>query len=88
MHTGSEMKHLTVRNLPPEVARALAAERQRRGASLNQTVIDLLRQSLGVATPRRSNGLARLAGSWSAQDLDEFEAAVADTETIDDEMWR
>ena len=64
------------------------AERERRGSSLNQTVIDLLRQSLGVSAPRRSNGLARLAGSWSERDLDEFEAAVADTEAIDDEMWR
>ena len=55
---------------------------------MDQTVIDLLRQSLGVSAPRRSNGLARLAGSWSERDLDEFEAAVADTEAIDDEMWR
>ena len=82
------MKHLTVRNLPPEVADALAKERRRRGASLNQTVIDLLRQSLGVSARRRSNGLARLAGSWTARDLAEFEAAIADTEAIDDEMWR
>ncbi len=82
------MKHLTVRNLPRAVAEALAEERQRRGSSLNQTVIDLLRQSLGVSSLRRSNGLARLAGSWSEEDLAEFEAAIAATEAIDEEMWR
>jgi len=40
--------HLTVRNLPDELAAALEKEKRRRGTSLNQTVIDLLRQSLGV----------------------------------------
>jgi plasmid stability protein len=39
--------HLTVRNLPDELAAALESEKRRRGTSLNQTVVDLLRQSLG-----------------------------------------
>ena len=82
------MKYLTVRNLPSEVARALSEEKRRRGLSLNRTVIELLGQSLGVAESRRSNGLEKLAGSWSEADLAEFEAAVADTRTIDEEMWR
>jgi len=82
------MKYLTVRNLPNEVARALSEEKRRRGLSLNRTVIELLGQSLGVAKSRRSNGLEKLAGSWSEADLAEFEAAVADTRTIDEEMWR
>ena len=56
------MKHLTVRNLPPEVAEALKREKRRRGESLNQTVIELLSQGLGVGEPR-SNGLARVAGA-------------------------
>lgn len=82
------MKHLTIRNLPPAVAEALAREQQRRGDSLNQTVIDLLRRGLAVSAGRRRNGLARLAGSWSEKNLAEFETAVADTERIDEEMWR
>ena len=82
------MKYLTVSNLPNEVARALSEEKRRRGLSLNRTVIELLGQSLGVAESRRSNGLEKLAGSWSEADLAEFEATVADTRTIDEEMWR
>jgi Arc/MetJ family transcription regulator len=31
---------------------------------------------VGVAKPPRSNGLARLAGTWSEEELREFEAAV------------
>ena len=81
--------HLTVRGLPPALARALEAERRRRGASLNQTVIDLLARSLGVATREaRSNGLRNLAGTWSADDHARFEETIAFTEQIDEELWR
>lgn len=82
------MKHLTVRDVPPDVARALEREKERRGKSLNQTVVDLLRQSLGVGGVRRSNGLGEQAGTWTEEDLDEFEAAIAEAEQLDEELWR
>jgi plasmid stability protein len=81
------MRSLTVRNVPPEVAEALEREKRRRGESLNQTVIELLTQGLGVGTAR-SNGLARLAGRWSEEEFEEFQRAVAPFEEIDDELWR
>ncbi|MEE8524275.1 MAG: hypothetical protein V3T72_10115 [Thermoanaerobaculia bacterium] len=83
------MQHLTVRNIPPDLATALKAEKHRRRSSLNQTVIELLRDSLGVgADRRRSNGLARLAGNWTKEEQQQFEAAIAVTEQIDEELWR
>lgn len=81
------MKTLTIRNLPRDVADALEQEKRRRGESLNQTVIELLTQGLGVRTPR-SNGLARLAGTWNEEEFQEFQHAVAPFEEIDDELWR
>jgi len=83
------MRHLTIRNVPTEVAEALEVERERSRASLNQTVIDLLGRALGVGKggPTR-NGLASLAGTWSAEEHERFEAAVAVTEQIDEELWR
>lgn len=81
------MRHLTVRNIPPDLAVALAVEKDRLRLSLNQTVIELLRQSLGVER-KRSNGLARLAGSWTAEEHARFEEAVAPAEQIDEELWR
>ncbi len=81
------MKHLTIRNLPPDVAQALEREKRRRGESMNQTVIGLLSKGLGVGAPR-SNGLANLSGKWSEEDLEEFESAVAPFAEIDDELWR
>lgn len=82
------MRHLTIRNIPDGLARQLDEEKRARGRSLNQTVIDLLAQALGLAGGRRSNGLAQLAGSWSREEHDAFQRAVAETEQIDEELWR
>jgi plasmid stability protein len=81
------LKTLTIRNVPDDLSEALQRERTRRGRSLNQTVLDLLRQRLALGT-MPSNGLGRLAGTWSAQDLRTFEQATGMFEAVDDEVWR
>lgn len=82
------MRHLTVRNIPPELGEALEKEQRRRGLSLNRTVIDLLRQGVGQGPAgRRLNGLGDLAGTWTADQYDRFEAAVASAEQVDEELW-
>lgn len=68
------MKTLTMSNVPSEVVEALERENRRRGEPLNQTVIELLARSFGVRTTP-SNGLGRLAGSWSEEEFQEFERA-------------
>ena len=83
------MKHLTIRNVSPELAEALDREKLNRGSSLNRTVLDVLEQALGVTIAgRRSNGLAELAGTWSEEEYDRFEEAIAVTEQVDEELWR
>lgn len=81
------LKALTIRNLPAPVAEALEREKRRRGLSLNQTVIELLSQGLGVGSPR-SNGLAALAGTWSEAEFRRFEEATAPFGAIDPDLWR
>ena len=76
-----------MRNLPDEVATALEREKRRRGTSLNQTVIDLLRQGLGVQG-KRSNGVGKLAGTWTAAEHREFLSAIPIFEEIDQELWK
>ena len=82
------MKTLTIRNVPKRLSDALDRERRRNDASLNSTVLDLLGRSLGADGhgPRR-NGLARLAGTWSADDQRQFDAAVVAMAGVDEEMW-
>lgn len=83
------MRNLTIRDVPPDLAEALEKEKNRRGKSLNQTVLQLLSQCLGVRpSSPRSNGLARLAGTWTAEEHSQFEKAIASTEQIDEELWR
>jgi hypothetical protein len=82
------MRHLTVRNIPENVATALEREKRERGTSLNQTVIDTLRRGLGVDDNRPSNGLGRLAGRWSDDQFRRFQKSVRITEQIDEELWR
>jgi hypothetical protein len=83
------MKAITIRNVDAALAKALARETGRRKSSLNKTVIDLLRSSLGInsSTPQ-TNGLEKLAGTWSAEEFDEFESEVAIFDQIDPELWR
>lgn len=81
------MKAITLRNVPPDLAEALEREKRRRGQSLNRTAIELLKQGLGVGSPR-SNGLGRMAGGWSEEDAREFERVLAPFGEIDPEMWK
>lgn len=83
------MKTMTIRNVPKELSAALEAEKRRRGLSLNRTVLLLMQEALGVSTGRsRSNGLRRLAGSWSEDDFRNFEQAVAPLAEIEEDLWR
>lgn len=83
------MEHFTIRHIPPDLAQALERESSRLKESLEETVIELLRQALKIRTlGEKSNGLARLAGTWTQEEYERFEEAVAVTEQIDEELWR
>lgn len=86
--TARTTRYLTVRGVPADVARALENERRRSGRSLNRTVIELLARALGIVGGVRKNGLERLAGTWSEEDLAEFEAATKCFGEIDEVLWR
>lgn len=82
-------RHLTIRNVAPDLSKAIEEERKRRGTSLNRTVLDMLRRAAGLASgPRYSNGLAKLAGGWSRAEFERFERDTAFLEQIDEELWR
>jgi hypothetical protein len=82
-------KHLTVRNVPPTIMRALDRERRKGRTSLNQAVIDSLGRGLGVShVDDFDNGLRALAGTWSAGELRTFESATAGFEKVDEDLWK
>lgn len=82
-------RHLSIRNVPPELPRSLEEERRRRHASLNQTALDLLSRARGLAPePRPSNGLEKHAGGWTDEDLRELDDATACFEQSDEDFWK
>jgi hypothetical protein len=82
-------KHLTVRNVPPAIMRALERQRRKAHASLNQTVIETLSRGLGVSHVEDfDNGLRALAGTWSAAELRAFESATASSGKVDEDLWK
>ena len=83
------MKTMTIRNIPAHLASALETEKRRRGMSLNRTVLLLMQEALGITgAGRRSNGLHKLAGTWSEDDFENFESATEPFREIDREIWK
>jgi hypothetical protein len=83
-----QTKHLTIRGVSPDLQEALEAEKKRRGTSLNQVVLQLLRQSLGLGAESYGNGLRQFAGTWNQKDLAAFETNIEVFEQIDEALWK
>lgn len=82
------MKQITIRNVPPSLSAALIQEKKRRGTSLNQTTLDLLRHALGLGEVPYDNGLSKFAGTWSKQELAAFQKNIDVFEQIDEDIWQ
>lgn len=82
-------RHLTIRNVAPDLSKAIEVERKRRRTSLNRTVLDLLRRSLGLkASEPFDNGLGKFSGTWSKAEFERFERDTAFLEQIDEDLWK
>lgn len=83
---------LTIRNLPPAVAKAIRQRALKNKASLNRTVLEILEE----LSPSRTKGqkkhayhdLDSLAGSWCAEEAAEFDKGLAGQREVDGEMWK
>ena len=83
------MRTMTIRNITLALSTALEDEKRHRGLSMNRTVLELLRQGLGISDKGpRSNGLAEQAGSWNDEELERFEQATAQLGQVDEDLWR
>jgi plasmid stability protein len=90
-HDDAPLRPITLRNLPEPVGRAVRERAVRYHVSLNQSVIQLLEESLGTAAPpeeRVYHDLDELIGSWREQRARAAERSLAAQRRIDAEMWR
>jgi len=86
------MTALTVRNLPPEVARAIREKARKERLSLNKAVVKLLEQATGAVAGQRGpvlhHDLDRFAGTWSREDYETFTGSLQEQRSIEPEMWK
>lgn len=73
----------TIRNIPPEVDRALKRKAKLTRKSLNQVVVDEL--STSVAKAREATSFDWLFGSMGPDA--EFDKAIADLSKVDKDFW-
>jgi plasmid stability protein len=77
-------KTLTIRGVTPELAARLEALARERGRSVNAAVLAILKEVLG--NDERAERLRRYA-TWSSDDLNEFEDALAQQRQVDEHLW-
>ena len=85
------MNSVTIENLDPETAARLCAEAERRGTDVPTTAAQLLREQLFLKPKARSppfHDLDALAGTWTAEQANEFSAAIVDFDKVDEELWK
>jgi hypothetical protein len=87
------MKAITLRNLPPDLAKAVRREAERKRTSINKAVISLLEgkaegHKRKKTRKSRHQELDALAGSWSKKEAAEFAKALAAQRPIDPDLWK
>ncbi len=75
---------LTLRNVDPDLSGRLRAISAERGESLNRTVLQLLRDAVGI--DERRERLLRYA-TWNDEDLQEFTTALDAQRVVDGRDW-
>ncbi len=85
------MSAITVRNLPPKVARAIREKARKERLSLNKAVVKLLEQATGEGHDRKKavhHDLDRFFGTWTREQADAFDEALREQRQVDPEMWK
>jgi hypothetical protein len=88
------MSALTISNLDSTVLELLSSEAERQGKSASELAGELIKRAM---TPTNScptekqrlpRDLTRLAGTWTKEEADEFDRAVASFGEIDEDLWK
>jgi len=80
-----ESMTISLRNLPPEVEKAILETSQREGISRNKATLRLLQASLHK--PAINHDFDEFIGTWSDAEADEFDAALAEMRKVDPADW-
>ena len=85
------MNQLTVRGFDDRLASYIRQLARREGISLNRAVLGLIRRGANlddVDDDVVGSSLDHLMGTWTAEEADAVDSALADFSQIDEEMWK
>ncbi len=85
------MKPITLRGVSKELERILRRTAAETGESLNRVAIALLERGAGLSRrPGRviHHDLDHLAGTWTEEEADAFDAELEQQRRIDAELWK
>lgn len=85
------MNAITVRKLPPAVAKAVKEKARREKLSLNKAIVRLLEEATGADNGKKKvvhHDLDRFFGTWTKQEADAFDEALREQRQIEPEMWK
>jgi plasmid stability protein len=93
MHPGRpRSKAITVRNLPPDVERAIRRRAERDGVSVNRAVVTCLEEATVGRTAKVhapiNHDFDKYAGRWSKREADRFDASLREQRRIDPKDWK
>jgi hypothetical protein len=80
------MANLSLRGLDPETLARIRSRARRLKLSVNRLIVESLQRQFAPGR-RAEDDIDRLAGTWTPEEADEFDAAVADFSKIDPEVW-
>ena len=85
------MKAITIRGIDVELDEKLKQTSKEKHKSVNQLIIDLLSQSLGIQKKRvftrEYHDLDHLFGRWTEDQFERIEKAIDDQRRLDEELW-
>lgn len=86
------MKSITLRGLDEVLAKKLKREAEQQGKSLNQLILDTLKERLGLKKLRKFSAvhhdMDHLFGKWSEEEFQQIQGKINSERKIDKELWR
>ena len=85
------MKAITLRNIPPDLDKAIRKRARGKRVSVNKAVLGLLEEHLSSGKNKRlelHHDLDYLCGSWPEDMAETFDKALAEQRSIDPDVWK
>jgi len=85
------MKTITVRRLEPSLAKKLKQVANKEGKSVNQLVIDTIKQYLGMKKEKRYtvvyHDMDHIFGKWSEEEFEQIQGKIDSERKVEKELW-